>query len=94
MFLFNSPQLHVGHNIMTVTIWLSIYNKIEIFMGFVSNFIYLIKFKKIMINVLCLFLLHFTIFQKQPALESKYVNAYHIYRFCYWRTYNSTNQNT
>lgn len=28
-----------------------------------------------MINVLCLFLLHFTIFQKQSALESKYVNA-------------------
>lgn len=43
MFLFNSPQLHVGHNIMTVTIWLSIYNKIEIFMEFVSNFIYQIQ---------------------------------------------------
>lgn len=45
-------------------------------------------------NVLCLFLLHFTIFQKQSASESKYVNAYHIYRSCYWRRYNSTNQNT
>lgn len=91
MFLFNSPQLHVGHNIVTVTILLSIYYKIKIIMDFVSNFIYLSKVNGSWWMYYVLFF--FTSKEIRIRIEI-YVNAYHVYRSCCWRRYNSTNQNT
>lgn len=60
-------------------------------MDFVSNFIYLSKVNGSWWMYYVLFF--FTSKEIRSRIEI-YVNAYHVYRSCCWRRYNSTNQNT
>lgn len=60
-------------------------------MDFVSNFIYLSKVNGSWWMYYVLFF--FTSKEIRIRIEI-YVNAYHVYRSCCWRRYNSTNQNT